>query len=65
MEELHEIKLELECLLGRILDRASVDAIGISSILCDLDEVTDLGFDKDVDGDEIRISEGLVEELFF
>ena len=65
MEELFDIKLELACLLDRFLDRASVDAIGISSILCDLDEVTDLGFDKDVEGDELVLSEGLVEELFF
>ena len=52
------------CSLLRLRERDNVEAIGKSSVLWLLDEVTDLGLDKDGDVDAL-LSDGFVEELCF
>ena len=55
----------LVILLCRLRERDKVEAIGKSSVLWLLDEVTDLGLDKDGDNVETLLSDGFEEELCF
>ena len=65
VDESDEVELEwLVFLLERILDRARVEAIGKSSMLWRLGEVTDLDFKEDGEFDICVLLDGFTKELF-